>query len=86
MTPEDLKRWQDRMIEEINRSKFAPKPKTVRTTEAKPYTWRATNLTSIAVTEARAKKLARAGEHVSPNPFCNWKKYGLENPLLKASA
>ncbi len=44
------------------------------------YTWRATSTCSIRVDFHRACKLANAGEHVSPNPFCNYAKYGLRAP------
>ncbi|KKN02959.1 hypothetical protein LCGC14_1112560 [marine sediment metagenome] len=52
--------------------------------EPKPFKWRATAsvCSQLRVTRERAEKLASIGEYVDPNPFCNWKKWGLEDPTL----
>ena len=39
------------------------------------YSWRVSSMTTIDVNFTRAVKLANAGEHVSPNPFYNKRKW-----------
>jgi len=57
------------------------KPKKQKTIKREPFIWRVTSIVNSRVSHARAIKLAKAGEHVSPNPFCNFKKHGMNNPL-----
>lgn len=80
MTEQEHKAWQKKLLEEIKRSRFAPVKPPKKTKAPKPFTWRATSSTDIPVTKVRAERLARAGEYVSPNPFCDYAKYGLEVP------
>jgi len=78
-----LKKWKSRLKLEAKAFKARTKPRgNPGSRKDKPFTWRATSVTFIKVSRPRAELLAKAGEHVSPNPFCDYKKYGLVDPTM----
>ena len=73
-----LEEWKEKLKAQVLGGKKKRTKKAKTKSSPKLFTWRATTTCFLRVTQERAIRLAKAGEHVDPNPFCDYKKYGLE--------
>ena len=74
----EFENWKNGLLDKLKVKKTQPETKK----EHLPFIWQVTSTIKSKISRERAEKLAIAGEQVSPNPFCNWNKWGLEDPTL----